>query len=138
MKQPRLYTAILLAAVALGAPQGTFAQAPAAGNAAAPAPVKLGAAELRTLVAPIALYPDALVAHILPASTASVDVVQAARFLRKNNGKAEPKPDAKWNTSVFVLLQFPDVLYRMDENLDWTDNLGKAVHPHPFKPSPKS
>jgi len=63
-------------------------------------------------VAPIALYPDALVAHVLPASTAGLDVVAAARFLRKNDGKAEPKPDAKWNTSVFVLLQFPDVLYR--------------------------
>jgi len=117
----------MLAAVALAAPQGTSAQAPAAVDTAAQTPVKLGAAELQKLVAPIALYPDALVAHVLPASTAGLDVVQAARFLRKNNGKAEPKPDAKWNTSVFVLLQFPDVLYRMDENLDWTDNLGKAV-----------
>ncbi len=102
------------------------AQTPAAGDAA-PAPVNLGAAELQTLVAPIALYPDALIAHILPASTAEIDVVQAARFLRKNNGKATPKPDEKWNTSVFVLLQFPDVLYRMDENLDWTEKLGNAV-----------
>ena len=128
MKQPQLcIIAIMLAAVALGAPQGTFAQAPAAGDTAAQAPVKLGAAELQKLVAPIALYPDALLAHVLPASTAGMDVVAAARFLRKNNGKAEPKPDAKWNTSVFVLLQFPDVLYRMDENLEWTDNLGKAV-----------
>jgi len=127
MKQPQLYIAIMVAAVALGAPQSARSQAPAAGGTAGPAPVKLGAAELQTLVAPIALYPDALVAHILPASTASLDVVQAARFLHKNNGKAEPKPDAKWNTSVFVLLQFPDVLYRMDEDLDWTDQLGRAV-----------
>ncbi|MDM8008387.1 MAG: DUF3300 domain-containing protein [Phycisphaerae bacterium] len=128
MKGPPLcIVAILLSGVAPGAPQATFAQAPAAADTAAQAPVKLGAAELQKLVAPIALYPDALLAHVLPASTAGLDVVQAARFLRKNNGKAEPKPDAKWNTSVFVLLQFPDVLYRMDENLDWTDNLGKAV-----------
>ena len=44
------------------------------------------AADLQKLVAPIALYPDALIAHILPACTAGLDVVQAARFLRKNNG----------------------------------------------------
>ena len=128
MKRPQVYIiGIVLAAAALAAPRVTFAQAPAAADSAAPAPVKLGAAELQTLVAPIALYPDALIAHILPASTAGMDVVQAARFLRKNNGKAEPKPDEKWNTSVFVLLQFPDVLYKMDENLDWTGKLGEAV-----------
>ena len=105
-QRQRCIIAVMLAAVALAAPQGTSAQAPAAVDTAAQTPVKLGAAELQKLVAPIALYPDALVAHVLPASTAGLDVVQAARFLRKNNGKAEPKPDAKWNTSVFVLLQF--------------------------------
>jgi hypothetical protein len=103
------------------------AQAPASGDTAQSAPVKLSSADLQDLVAPIALYPDALIAHILPASTAALDLVQAARFLRKNNGKADPRPNQKWNTSVFVLLQFPDVIYRMDENLDWTQSLGQAV-----------
>lgn len=128
MKQSKLHLiGIMVAGIALGTAESAFSQAPAAGNDVAPAPIKLGSAELETLVAPIALYPDALVAHILPASTASSDVVKAARFLRKNNGKAEPKPNEKWNTSVFVLLQFPEVLYHMDENLDWTDELGRAV-----------
>jgi hypothetical protein len=68
MKQLQLWFMAITLVVSLGAPQGTFAQAPAAGDTAAQAPVKLGAAELQTLVAPIALYPDALVAHVLPAS----------------------------------------------------------------------
>jgi hypothetical protein len=116
----------MLAAVALGAPQGTFAQAPAADDTAAQAPVKLGAAELQTLVAPIALYPDALLAHVLPASTAGLDVVAAARFLRKNNGKAEPKPDAKWNTTCLSLL-FDGVPPRMKSG---GDELNKPSSPN--------
>ncbi|MEW6252490.1 MAG: DUF3300 domain-containing protein, partial [Planctomycetota bacterium] len=125
MERRRLAITLVFAVIGVGLARDAAAQAPA--GDATPAPIKLGAEELQKLVAPIALYPDALLAHILPASTAGVDVVQAARFLRKNNGKAEPKPDAQWNTSVFVLLHFPDVLYRMDENLDWTDKLGQAV-----------
>ncbi len=97
-------------------------------NATAAGAAHLTSDQLQTLVAPIALYPDALIAHVLPASTAPLEVVDAARYLRKHNGKADKPPEgSNWNSSVVVLLKFPDVLYRMDKDLDWTSRLGAAV-----------
>ena len=67
------------------------AQAPTP-SGSAPSPttgIKLTAAELDTLVAPIALYPDALISHVLPASTAPLDVVLAARYLRQEAGRSD-------------------------------------------------
>ena len=52
----------------------------------------LGDEELQTLVGPIALYPDSILAHVLPASTAPIDVVEAARYLREHDGKVEEVP----------------------------------------------
>src|SRR6266550_3563407 len=114
-----LATCIALIAASLAA-----AQAPAAsGNAAeAPAPE-----ELEKLVAPIALYPDDLVAIILPASTNPLQLVQADRFLDKR--KADPKLpiDDKWDDSVKALVNYPDVVKMMSGDLDWTSALGEAV-----------
>lgn len=89
------------------------------------ATAKLPAVEIQKLVAPIALYPDVLVAQILPASTFPMDVVQAARWLRK-------KPDMTklleqpWDPCVLSLCHYPDVIYKLDEDLDWTSSLGAA------------
>ncbi len=78
---------------------------------------------LDQIVAPIALYPDVLVALILPASTVSSDVVLAARYLA---GGGDPQQvDAQpWDDSVKGLTHYPEVVKWMDENLAWTQQLG--------------
>ena len=100
------------------------AQAPAApGNA----PPPLAAENLEALVARIALYPDDLVALILPASTNPLQMVQADRYLEKR--KADPKAplDEKWDDAVKSLLNYPEVVKSMSGDLDWTSALGEAV-----------
>jgi hypothetical protein len=87
---------------------------------------KLSADQLDTLVGPIALYPDPMIAMILPASTVPSDVVLAARYLRV--GKPVDQIDNQnWDPSVKALARYPDVLNTMDENLEWTNQLGAAV-----------
>lgn len=88
--------------------------------------------QLEQLVAPIALYPDSLVAQIVMASTYPLEIVQAARW-RDSNPELKDKDleDAlaaeNWDPSVKALTNFPDVLKRMNDNLDWTQDLGDAV-----------
>ena len=87
--------------------------------------------ELDQLAAPIALYPDSLIAQILMASTYPLEVVQADRFAKQN---ASLKGDAltkaleaqNWDPSVKSLVNFPQVLTMMSEKLDWTQKLGDA------------
>ncbi|QYM80611.1 DUF3300 domain-containing protein [Horticoccus luteus] len=81
--------------------------------------------ELDKLVAPIALYPDVLVALILPASTVPTDVTLAARFLANSDGSAAIE-DQPWDESVKALVHYPEVVKWMDENLEWTRELGLA------------
>jgi len=87
--------------------------------------------QLQQLVAPIALYPDALVAQILAASAYPTQIVEAQRFLQQNpNLKGKELGDAvnqqDWDPSVKALVQFPSVLANMDKNLSWTSELGDA------------
>ncbi len=87
--------------------------------------------ELDQLLAPIALYPDDLIAQILSASTYPVEVVQAARFVKENAKLKGEKlmaaaKDKDWEPSVKAMLEFPDVLAMMDQKLDWTSKLGDA------------
>ena len=87
--------------------------------------------ELEQLAAPIALYPDALVAQILMASTYPLEVVEAARWSKANpNIKEKALEDAmqqqKWDPSVKSLTAFPQVLAMMNAKLDWTQKLGDA------------
>lgn len=82
---------------------------------------------LDNLVAPIALYPDSLLAQILPASTNPLQIVEAARYLRKSGGKVDQLPDNDWDPSIRTLIKFPQILYMMDEKLSWTQQLGDAV-----------
>jgi Protein of unknown function (DUF3300) len=87
--------------------------------------------ELDQLVAPIALYPDALVAQVLAAATYPTEIVKADRWMQENStlkGDALTKAvDAQsWDPSVKALTQFPDVLSTMDKNLSWTSALGDA------------
>jgi Protein of unknown function (DUF3300) len=107
-----------------GAPPG-YAQAPVAGEGAPPAP--LSAAQLQELVGRIALYPDDLVAIILPAATFPLDIVQADRFLQKAKQDKNLKPDQRWDESIRNLLNYPEVIGMMSQDLDWTQDLGEAV-----------
>lgn len=87
--------------------------------------ILLSAAELDQLLAPIALYPDPLVAIILPASTFPTEIVLAARFL-KAKGDPDKIDQQPWDDSVKSLARYPDVVAWMDENLAWTQQMGAA------------
>ncbi|HVG93539.1 MAG TPA: DUF3300 domain-containing protein, partial [Planctomycetota bacterium] len=95
----------------------------------APAPEeRLTRAQLKELVGPVALYPDGVLASLLPATTFPLDVIAAARWVEEKGGKVEAVPeDRDWDASVIALLQFPDVLTWLNENLAWMDQMGRAV-----------
>jgi hypothetical protein len=100
-------------------------------SGAAPDAPPRNARELDSLVAPIALYPDQLVAQVLAAATYPLQIVDARRWLDKNRsltGDAVLKAAARqdWDPSVQALVLFPALLQRMDENLQWTTALGNA------------
>ena len=87
--------------------------------------------QIQQLVAPIALYPDALLAQVLTASTYPLEVTMAARWSEKNrNLKDAALEDAmqkqQWDPSVKGLTSVPQVLAMMNEKLDWTNQLGEA------------
>lgn len=87
--------------------------------------------DLDRLLAPIALYPDPLLAQILMASTYPLEVVEAARWVKANpkvSGKALEDAMARqaWDPAVKSLTAVPQVLQQMNENLDWTQKLGDA------------
>ncbi len=96
------------------------------------APAKLFAADrLEQLAAPIALYPDTLVAQVLMASTYPLEIVEAARWVEANpslKGDAlqEALKQNEWDPSVKALCGFPTVLKQMNDNIAWTRDLGDA------------
>jgi hypothetical protein len=87
----------------------------------------LSVAELEDIVGPVALYPDDLLAVVLPASTYPLQVVQAARFLERLETDSSLKPDEEWDESITALLNYPEVVDLMNEDIDWTWRLGEAV-----------
>ena len=121
MKYPQLLMVIMILALCTAAPRPALAQ----GNA------KLSAGQLDQLVAPIALYPDSLLAQALMASTYPLEVVEAARWVKANpNLKGDELDKAlqkqSWDPSVKSLATFPQVLQMMNDKLDWTEQLGDA------------
>jgi len=99
-------------------------------RAQAPTAVQYAPGALEQLVAPIALYPDPLIALILPAASASTDVVLAARYLEQNGDPAQI--DAQpWDPSVKSLAHYPDLTSWMSTNLAWTQALGQAYSSQP-------
>lgn len=105
-------------------------------TASTPAAQPLTAEQLDQLVAPIALYPDALIAQILAASTYPTEVVDADRWAQTQTGKSSQAIAAaansqSWDPSIKALTAFPSVLAQMDKNLDWTTNLGNAYYNQP-------
>jgi hypothetical protein len=121
----RRYLAAILAGLLVGLPAGppALAQAPTADAPVQPQSPQ----ELEKLVGRVALYPDDLVAIILPASTFPLDIVQADRFLQKLKQDKNLKPDARWDESIRNLLNYPEVIAMMSQDLDWTQDLGEAV-----------
>lgn len=83
------------------------------------------AEELDELLSPIALYPDPLLAQILPATTFIDQIDLAARYVRQY-GKSARIDDQPWDVSVKAVAHYPDVLFMMDQKYDWTISLGKA------------
>ncbi|MDB6169215.1 MAG: hypothetical protein JWM88_2079 [Verrucomicrobia bacterium] len=86
--------------------------------------------QLDQLLGPIALYPDALVALILPASIAQTEIVLAARYLN-SNGSPDQIDAQPWSESVRALARYPEIIQWMDSNLQWTRELGDAVYSQP-------
>jgi hypothetical protein len=141
--------AVVLSALMILVPMGqsnAFAQdAPPPPDQSAPPPADSGQPpsaqpltpdQLNQLVAPIALYPDNLVAQVLAASTYPTQVVEANRWL-KEQGNAPASQIAagannqNWDASVKALTAFPQVLDQMDKNLQWTTDLGNAYYNQP-------
>ncbi|MBU6179130.1 MAG: DUF3300 domain-containing protein [Verrucomicrobia bacterium] len=111
----------LVALLTLGCVAGRGnAQVPSYGAGQAPDP------NLETLVAPIALYPDPLVAQILPASAYPVQVVEAQRAL-STGARPDASTASQWDPSIQALLSYPPVLKMMSDKIDWTTKLGQAV-----------
>jgi uncharacterized membrane protein YgcG len=115
------------------APAQATQQAPPQAGAAAPPYAQQTPEQLQQLVAPIALYPDSLVAQILAASTFPEQVVEADRWVQANpdlKGEAlgQAVDQQPWDPSVKALTAFPSVLGNMDKNLSWTSSLGDAYY----------
>jgi hypothetical protein len=109
--------------------------APPAAPAQAPAPpyTQQAPEELQRLVAPIALYPDSLVAQILAGSTFPEQVVEADRWVQahpdlKGDALGQAVDQQPWDPSIKALTAFPSVLGNMDKNLSWTSSLGDAYY----------
>ncbi|MFM7122999.1 MAG: DUF3300 domain-containing protein, partial [Fluviibacter sp.] len=101
-------------------------------NQQQPGSQKLTEAQLAALVAPIALYPDPLVAQVLMASTYPVEVAEAYNWQKTNsslkgNQLNQALQQQNWDPSVKSLVSFPPVLGMMGSELNWTQNLGDAV-----------
>ena len=110
--------------------------APAQNVRSAPLPLaqgssaQLSAEQLDELLGPIALYPDALIAIMLPASTAPSEIVLAARYLQAGRN-SQPIENQPWEDSVRALAHYPDTIRWMDENLAWTKQLGEIFLAQP-------
>ena len=137
MNSKRTRSCALLTALLLSVPMALAQQVPAASPQASPASPTAPASKtfsqqaLDQLLAPIALYPDALLAQVLMAATYPLEVVEAARWSKANpkvSGKAleDAMAQQSWDPAVKSLTAVPQVLQQMNEKLDWTQKLGDA------------
>lgn len=131
---PRLLVALVSGVLALAACTTAPTIPPVQGAAPVQQPASgqvLSQEQLEQLLAPVALYPDALLAQVLMASTYPLEVVEAARWRKANpalSGKAleDALQALRWDPSVKSLAAFPPVLEMMNEQLAWTQQLGDA------------
>jgi uncharacterized membrane protein YgcG len=105
----------------------------------APSPLQLqplSPAQLDNLVAPVALYPDAVLSQVLAASTYPLELVDAGQWLQQNQDLEGPDlvnaaRRQNWDASIQALVIFPDVVYRLTSNIRWTTDLGNAFLAQP-------
>jgi uncharacterized membrane protein YgcG len=139
MKRALTICGTVAATVLIAGQAAVNAQAPAAPATAAPATAAPAAnktppfkqEELEAIVAPIALYPDALLAQIFMAATYPLEIVEAARWSKANSSitgdaVAGAVQSQTWDPSVKSLCAFPTVLANMNEKIDWTQKMGDA------------
>ena len=123
--------AIVIVGIVFGALGIATAQdqsaAAAAPPASAQAPEPLSDDEMEVLVARIALYPDELVALISGAALFPLQIVEAERFLEDYAKDKNLKPKESWDGSVISLLNYPEVVKMMSEDLEWTQAFGDAI-----------
>ncbi|TIO04502.1 DUF3300 domain-containing protein [Mesorhizobium sp.] len=121
--------ALLLAGLGSAHPVLAQEQVAAAGasGAATTSPEPLNADEMEILVARIALYPDELIAVITAAALYPLQIVDAARFLDRYEKDKSLKPKESWDGSVVSLLNYPEVVKMMSDDLEWTQALGDAI-----------
>ena len=107
------------------------------GNQAPPSNYQpLGPEQLNQLVAPVALYPDSLVAQVMAAATYPAQVAGAEQFIQQSGNYppeqlAEMANEQPWDPSVKSLVAFPSVVDNMNRNMDWTTQLGNAYYNQP-------
>ena len=121
---PRISLPALIALLALIALPASAPAQDSARTAEQAAPVKFTAQQLDNLVSPIALYPDALLAQVLVASTFPEQVEDAAKFVRQQGTGAVDS--MSWDVSVKSVAHYPTALNAMAEKADWTTTLGQA------------
>jgi hypothetical protein len=128
------YLLALISTLAI-VPGDTLASLPSPGSTQAATPqnqaVKIPADQLDSLVAPIALYPDPMLAQTLAASTYPLEVIQLQQWLQKNPGlKDKALADAvmkqPWDPSIQALAALPEVVKRLADDIQWTTDLGNA------------
>ena len=113
----------VLLGVFMGMAVSVRAQAPV--SPPMPAYQALSDAQLDQLLGPIALYPDPLIAQILPAATLPTQIVLADRYV-SGGGDANQIDQQPWDSSVQAVARYPNVLKWMDDNLNETTELGQA------------
>jgi hypothetical protein len=118
-------------ALLMAMPASMLAQVPIPPPPPSAPPALFAPEQLEQIAAPIALYPDPLLAQVMMAATYPLEVVQAARFVQANPAlQGGPLNDAlraqSWDDSVKSLVLFPQVLAMMNDKLDWTQRLGDA------------
>ncbi|WP_292548283.1 DUF3300 domain-containing protein [Mesorhizobium sp.] len=106
--------------------QEQVAAAAASGDATT-SPEPLSADEMEVMVARIALYPDELIAVITAAALYPLQIVEAARFLERHEKDKSLKAKDSWDGSVVSLLNYPDIVKMMSDDLEWTQALGDAI-----------
>jgi hypothetical protein len=122
--------ALALLIAGLGWTYPAFAQEQVAATDAADAatsPEPLSADEMEVLVARIALYPDELIAVITAAALYPLQIVEAARYLERYEKDKSLEPKESWDGSVVSLLNYPEVVTMMSDDLEWTQALGDAI-----------
>jgi hypothetical protein len=121
-----LMLAMALPPFAVSAQEQTAA-ADASGDTSATSPAPLDEDELEVLVARIALYPDELIALISGAALYPLQIVEAARFLDQYEKDKSLKPKESWDGAVVSLLNYPEIIRMMSDDLEWTQSLGTAL-----------